>query len=238
MVPEKMRVLGLGAHPDDMEWMCGGTLAKFARLGHSVSICHISNGNKGSFRYSSEELAKVRRQEAIAAAKVIGATSLTCDIPDGEVVLNVENERRVTEIIRQAAPDVVITMDPNDYHGDHRATGEMAIHCTFMASCPLYKTAAGALKKVPLLYFCDTLTGVNFTPTDYVDVTEDYPTRLKMMLAHTSQLEWTAQRGEDEIMEDFKVVCRLRGMQCGVKYAEAFRVCPTAARAVTYRVLP
>jgi hypothetical protein len=62
--------------------------------------------------------------------------------------------------------------------------------------------------------------------------------KLKMMLAHASQLEWVGQRGDDEVMEDFKAVARFRGMQCGAKYAEAFRVCPTAARATTYRVLP
>ena len=235
---DKMKVLGLGAHPDDMEWMCGGTMARYAREGHEVVICHVSNGNKGSFRYTSEELARVRRKEAVASAEVIGARSITCDIPDGEVVLNVENERRVVEAIRQADPDLVIAMDPQDYHGDHRAVGEMAVHCTFIASCPLYKTASPAIKKVPLLYFSDTLYGVNFTPTDYVDITGVMDLKLKMMLAHASQLQWVGERGEDALVEDFRAVARFRGLQCGAKYAEAFRLCPSAHRASTKRVLP
>jgi LmbE family N-acetylglucosaminyl deacetylase len=237
-----LRILGLGAHPDDMEWHCGGTLARYAAEGHKVFICHVSNGNKGSFRYTSDELARVRRREAVAAARVIGAESLTCDVPDGEVVLNVENERRITDAIRRARPDVVISVDPNDYHGDHRAVGEMAIHCTFMATCPLYKTPTRHLSRVPLLYFCDTSSGLNFQPTEYVDITDFLDVKVRMMMAHKSQLEWIAARHGAEIKqhvaEEFKAVARFRGMQCGVKYAEAFRVCPTAARITTYRVLP
>jgi len=242
MAKKVIRVLGLGAHPDDMEWHCGGTLARYARAGHKVAICHVSNGNKGSFRYTSEELARVRRRESIAAARVIGAESLTCDVPDGEVVLNVENEQRITEAIRQARPDVVLAVDPQDYHGDHRAVGEMAIHCTFMATCPLYETATRHMDKVPTLYFCDTSSGVNFQPTEYVDITEFLDVKVRMMVAHKSQLEWIGQRHkaevQDHVAEEFRATARFRGMQCGVKYAEAYRICPTAGRAVTWRVLP
>ena len=242
MAKKVLRILGLGAHPDDMEWHCGGTLARYARAGHKVFICHVSNGDKGSFRYSSAELARVRRKEAVAAARVVGAESLTCDLPDGEVVLNVENERRVTEAIRRARPDVVIATDPNDYHGDHRAVGEMAIHSTFMATCPLYKTASRHLAKVPILYFCDTSSGVNFQPTEYVDITDFLAIKVRMMVAHKSQLAWIGQRHKSEVQqhvaEEFKATARFRGMQCGVKYAEAFRICPTAGRATTCRVLP
>ena len=237
-----MRVLGLGAHPDDMEWHCGGTLARYARLGHEVFICHVSNGNKGSFEYSSEELARVRRQEAIAAAAVIGAASLTADIPDGEVAGTVENQFRVTECIRQARPDVVIAVDPCDYHGDHRAVGEMALHCTFMATCPLYQTASPHMDAVPTLYFCDTSAGLGFQPTEWVDITDVFEMKVEMMMAHKSQLEWIGQRSDgnlrEGVAEEFRAIARFRGLQCGVRYAEAFRVCPTAPRVRPYRVLP
>ncbi len=242
MVKRKLRVLVLGAHPDDAEWFCGGTLARFAKEGHAVVIAHVSNGNKGSFRYTSEELGKIRRRESIAAAKVVGATSLTCDLPDGEVVVNVEHERRITEIIRQARPDVMIATDPNDYHGDHRAVGEMAAHCTYMATCPLYKTASPFLENLPVLYYCDTLSSVNFAPTEFVDITDFIDTKIRMMMAHKSQVEWIAARAKanarDFLAEEFKAVAHTRGSQCGVRYAEAFRICPAAGRAITYRLLP
>ena len=242
MAKDTLRVLGLGAHPDDMEWHCGGTLARYARLGHAVTICHVSNGNKGSFRYTSEELARVRRKEAIAAAAVIGAESLSADVPDGEVANTVENQYRVTECIRRARPDLVIAVDPQDYHGDHRAVGEMAIHCTFMATCPLYKTASPHMDDVPVLYFCDTSAGLGFQPTEWVDITDVLDTKVEMMLAHESQLEWIGRRSDgnlrEGVAEEFKAIARFRGMQCGVRYAEAFRVCPTAPRVRPYRVLP
>ena len=71
-----MRVLVIGAHPDDAEILCAGTLAKFSKQGNEVFICHVCDGNKGSKIYSSEELAKIRRIEAIESAKIINATSI------------------------------------------------------------------------------------------------------------------------------------------------------------------
>ncbi len=239
---EPLRVLGLGAHPDDMEWHCGGTLARFAERGDEVFVCHVSNGDKGSYRYSREELASLRRQEARDAAAQIGAASLTCGIPDGEVANTLENQRKVTEAIRQARPDLVIATDPNDYHGDHRAVGEMALHCTFMATCPLYECAGPHIERVPMLYFCDTSAGLNFQPTEWVDITAVFEKKVEMMLAHKTQLEWIGSRNDagarDSVAEEFKAIARFRGLQCGVRYAEAFRVCPTAPRIRPFRVLP
>lgn len=242
MAKQKLRVLALGAHPDDMEWHCGGTLARYSREGHEVFICHVSNGNKGSFRYSSEELAKVRRREAIAAAKVIGAASLAVGVPDGEVANTVEAQYLVAEVVRQARPDVVIATDPQDYHGDHRAVGELAMHATFMATCPLYETKSPHTESVPVLYFCDTSAGLDFQPTEWVDISDVLELKVEMMMAHESQLEWIGQRSDgdlrDGVAEEFKAIARFRGMQCGVRYAEAFRLCTKAPRVRPYRVLP
>jgi len=239
MPQRKMNILALGAHPDDMEWHAGGTLALYARQGHRVFICHVSNGNKGSFRHTSEELARIRRKEAIAAARVIGAVSITCDVPDAEVAVTVENQYRIVEVIRQSQPDVVIATDPNDYHGDHRAVGEMAIHCTYVATCPLYKTKSPPTKKVPVLYFCDTSAGLNFTPTDWVDISSVIEMKERMMCRHRSQMAWMEERSRKEsVLEELLAIARFRGIQCGVRYAEAFRLCPTGGRPRPYRVLP
>jgi len=239
MPKRKLNILALGAHPDDMEWHAGGTLALYAKQGHRVFICHVSNGNKGSFRHTGDELARIRRKESIAAARVIGAVSLTCDVPDAEVAVTVENEYRIVEAIRQARPDVVISTDPEDYHGDHRAVGEMAIHCTYVATCPLYKTASPPTKKVPTLYFCDTSAGLGFVPTDWVDITGVIGVKEKMMSCHASQIAWMSDRSrKDAVLEELRAIARFRGIQCGVRYAEAFRLCPTAGRPKPYRVLP
>jgi LmbE family N-acetylglucosaminyl deacetylase len=105
-----MKVLAIGAHPDDVELLCAGTVAKFAKLGHDVVICHVCDGNKGSNVYSSEELVKIRRNEACQSAKLIGATSIWAGISDGEVVLDLESRVKIIDVLRQSDPDLVITM--------------------------------------------------------------------------------------------------------------------------------
>lgn len=70
---DKLRVLAVGAHPDDLEILCGGTLAKYAKLGHKVIMAHLLNGNKGHYEMDSKKLARVRKEEAENAAQIIGA---------------------------------------------------------------------------------------------------------------------------------------------------------------------
>ena len=77
-----MKILAIAAHPDDVEILCAGTLAKYSKLGHEVFICHVCDGSRGSKTHKPEEIAAIRRKEAIAAAAIIGAGSLTAGIPD------------------------------------------------------------------------------------------------------------------------------------------------------------
>src|SRR5438874_4084539 len=89
-----MRVLAVGAHPDDLEILCGGTLARFVREGHEVVMCHATLGNRGSFVHTSEEIGRIRREEARAAAAVAGAESVTLGLTDGEVNAADPEQRR------------------------------------------------------------------------------------------------------------------------------------------------
>jgi N-acetylglucosamine malate deacetylase 1 len=104
-----MRILAVGAHPDDVEINCMGTLARYIKEGHHVTIAHVCTGDKGHVTIPPAELAKIRRQEAQQAAALIGATSLCLEYPDGELYVSDASVRRVTDLIRQVRPDLIIT---------------------------------------------------------------------------------------------------------------------------------
>src|SRR4051794_840296 len=103
-----MRVLAVGAHPDDLEILCGGTIARFVRGGHEVVMCHATLGDRGSFVHTSEEIAQIRVEEARAAAAVAGAASVTLGLSDGEVDASDPDQRRaLIDLVRDVRPELI-----------------------------------------------------------------------------------------------------------------------------------
>lgn len=233
-----MDILAIGAHPDDLELLCAGTLALYRQQGHEVFMCHICDGNKGSMVYSSEELVKIRRKEAIESGKLIGAKSIWGGISDGEVVLDLESRIKIIDIIRQTNPDIVITHHPNDYHSDHINTSRLVFEATYLANLKLWKTNYPASDKLPYLYYMDTLAGVNFIPAEYVDITKTIDIKVKMMMKMKSQLGWLKEMHNCNAEEFIKTVARFRGFQAGVLYAEAFVQQKMYPQGLTKRILP
>jgi N-acetylglucosamine malate deacetylase 1 len=233
-----MKVLAIGAHPDDAEILCAGTLAKFRKQGDEVFICHVCDGNKGSKIYSSEKLAKIRRNEAIESAKVIGATSIWAGLSDGEVVLDLDSRRKIIEVIRQTSPDLIITNSPDDYHSDHINTSRLVFEATYLAGLVLWDSKYPAPEKLPFLYYMDTIAGVNFIPGEYVDISETVDTKIEMMLKMQSQLGWLKEMHNCDAAEFIKTVAKFRGFQAGVAYAETFTQQKMYPQGLTKRILP
>ena len=233
-----MNILAIGAHPDDLELLCAGTLALYRQQGHEVFMCHICDGNKGSMVYSSEELVKIRRKEAIESGKLIGAKSIWGGISDGEVLLDLESRIKIIDIIRQTNPDIVITHHPNDYHSDHINTSRLVFEATYLANLKLWKTNYPASDKLPYLYYMDTFAGVNFIPAEYVDITKTIDIKVKMMMKMKSQLGWLKEMHNCNVEEFIKTVARFRGFQAGVLYAEAFVQQKMYPQGLTKRILP
>jgi len=119
-----VRILGIGAHPDDLEILCGGTLAKYSATGHKISMAIVTEGSAGSSELSIEELAKVRKKEAENSAKIINAELLWLEEPDELFFENKETRLKIMNLIRQAKPDVIITHAPSDYHPDHQESNK------------------------------------------------------------------------------------------------------------------
>ena len=236
----QMRILGVGAHPDDLEILCAGTLAKYAERGDHVVMCHVTKGEKGHFDMPSEELAKTREKEARAAAQIIGAEVIGMGFPDGEVLAD-DLKTRLTfiDLIRQTRPDVILTHSPNDiYHSDHAAVSKLVLDASFHASVPYVKTEHAHHSKVPAIYYMETMGGLGFLPSEYVDVSDTMITKMKMLSQHQSQLKWLMQHDNLAVLDFMETMARFRGWQCGVKYAEGFNPCLLWPRVVPQRLLP
>lgn len=234
-----MRILAIGCHPDDLEIGCGGTLAKYADQGNDVFMCHIANGNMGHAVIMPDELRKVRTKEAELSGGLLGAKEVfNIDVPD--LVVSSENQetvKKVIEVIRYTKPDVIITHSPEDYMRDHLETGRIVFDASFSSSVPHFGGGENHGLISPL-YYMDTLAGVNFLPEEYVDITSTLERKLQALDKHESQVKWMKDHDGIDFLDFVRTVSKFRGLQCGVKFAEAFRACRTWPRQTTKRLLP
>ena len=234
-----MRVLAVGAHPDDLEILCGGTLARFVQEGHEVVMCHATRGDRGSFVHSSEEIAQIRGPEARRAAVVCGAEYATLGFSDCEInAADPSQQRAVVDLVREARPDLILTHSQGDYMGDHNELAKLVFECSFSATLPLYETTEPHHSKVTPIYHIETIMGLGFQPTEFVDITSTIETKVAMLEAHESQLTWLRDHDGVDIVEQMKTTSRFRGQQCGVAYAEGFALCQVWLRGTTRRLLP
>jgi N-acetylglucosamine malate deacetylase 1 len=165
-----LRVLAIGAHPDDLEIYAFGTLSAWAGMGARLTLAIATDGAKGG-ALPAEELKRLRAQETTAALAPLGAP-LLMGFPDGALRADAALEDALRDLIGQAAPDLLVTHAPNDYHADHRALSAAALQASGFS--------------VPVL-FMDTMNGTGFVPTHWVDVTAHWPAKTAAILAHTSQ---------------------------------------------------
>jgi LmbE family N-acetylglucosaminyl deacetylase len=234
-----MRVLAVGAHPDDLEILCGGTLARFVQDGHEVVMCNATLGNRGSFEHTSEEIAEIRLREARRAAEIAGADHVTLGFTDGEVDAADDAQRAaVVDLVRDVRPDLILTHSVGDYMSDHNETSKLVFDCSFHATLPLLETGKPYHDTVTPIYYMDTVMGVGFLPTEYVDVTSTIESKIAMLEAHETQLTWLREHDGVDIVEQMRTTTRFRGQQCGVDYAEGFAPCVAWLRGTTRRLLP
>jgi LmbE family N-acetylglucosaminyl deacetylase len=234
-----MRVLAVAAHPDDLEQLCGGTLARFVAEGHEVTMCHVSRGDRGSFSHTMEEIASIRHREAAAAAGVIRATHVSLGLSDGEVSSADPGQKDLAiDLIRSARPDLVITHHPSDYMPDHVEAGKLIEDASFVATLPLYRTTQAVHPTVPAVYYMDTLAGLGFSPTEYVDISNVIDIKIAALAEHVSQVEWLRDHDAIDVLEQTRTVSAFRGFQAGTRYAEGFIPSLRWLRPRTKRLLP
>ena len=208
MSDEPLRLLILGAHPDDAEYHSAGLASIYRKLGHTVKMVSVTDGSAGHHERSARELAAIRRQEATASAAVIGAEYDVWEFTDGELVPSLDVRRKIIREIRTFAPDLVLTHRANDYHPDHRAVGQAVQDASFLVTVPRVVPEVATLKKDPVVaYMPDLFTKPCPLVADVViDVTEEVDTIVSMLACHRSQVfEWlpylqgtTAEIPQDE----------------------------------------
>lgn len=233
-----MRILAVGAHPDDIEILCGGTLARYAAEGHHVEIAIATDGTAGHRDIPPEALAPLRREEAEAAASIIGAEVHWMGYPDEFLFDDAPTRLAFTDTIRRADPDVILTHAANDYHPDHRATSALVFNASFIATLPNIATEHAPCGAVPGLFYMDTLAGRDFEPAAFVDIRSTFDVKQRMLACHESQVEWLRHHDDIDILEFTETVARARGLQAGVPYAEAFRPETSWPRTRPQRRLP
>jgi len=193
MEDNRLRLLILGAHPDDAEYHAGGLASIYCQAGQVVKMVSLTDGSAGHHGKPRAELAAVRREEAAAAARVIGATYEVWEFPDGELMPTLEVRHRVIRAIRTFAPDLVLTHRAYDYHPDHRAVGQAVQDASFLVRVPLVVPDVAPLRADPVVaYLPDLFIRPCPMVADVVlDIAEHVEQIVSMLVCHHSQVfEW------------------------------------------------
>jgi LmbE family N-acetylglucosaminyl deacetylase len=202
-----LNVVCVGAHPDDPESGCGGTLARYAAAGHHVAVIYLTRGEAGIKGKSHDEAAAIRTREAEAACEILGAKALFAGQVDGATEVTRDRTQALAELLSAQAPDVVFTHWPLDTHPDHQA-----------ASFLTFRAYVAAGRRFPL-YFFEVNSGsqtLGFAPTAYVDISPVRDKKKQALFAHKSQGGEGIYSKHHGPMEEF------RGRELGVAAAEAF----------------
>jgi len=221
-------ILGIAAHPDDLDVGAGGTIAEFIRRGAIVHYLVLTDGSKGSEdpAMTSEKLIAIRRAEQQKALEVVAGTSVTfLDYPDGALEITMALKKDIVKVIRTLKPDVVITMDPTVVysskagiinHPDHRAAGQATLDAIF----PLARdrlTFPELLEEDLEPHKVANALLINFDTSNYsVDITDTFELKVAAIKAHTSQF------GDLEDSTWLRDMALRQGQRAGYSLAESF----------------
>jgi LmbE family N-acetylglucosaminyl deacetylase len=242
-----MNVLAIGAHGDDIEAFCAGTLAKHARRGDKVVMCVVTDG-RGRPMGDPDEIARIRKGEAQTSADIIGAELVWMAIPDGGLKVDHETRHHFIEVIRKVEPDYIITHPVQDYHPDHTATGQLVMQAAQVARTSNYPSQYPPIRKTVPVAFMAAEFGVDFVPEDYVDVSDVWDVKVKMLLQHRSQhmpgpkydAAYMLPENPEElgIVRAARIMSEFYGLACGARHGEAFKWWRAANRILPKRMLP
>jgi len=196
-----MKILALGAHPDDIEIFMFGLISIFKDRGDQIFTMIATDGGKGG-SVMDELLIQKRKKETIDGLLQL-SKPIFLNIPDGELGEKHQHTQIIKRNILKIMPDLIITHSKDDYHSDHRSLS--------------FITSSAVSHYIPILY-CDTLMGVNFKPNYYVDITDYFEMKKKAILKHRSQ-------NPKRFVDLSKLMNSYRSAQCNApkgRYSEAY----------------
>jgi LmbE family N-acetylglucosaminyl deacetylase len=213
------KILAIGAHPDDLEISCAGTLAKWSKDGSLITMAVVSNGELSSpDRALVGKMGKIRNREFSDSAKVIKAQPLSLNMKDGLIFDNLESRKVFIRLFKKVKPDIVITHYPGDDHPDHRAVNSLVCSSIVIAQAQSHHPDW----RVKKIYFMDSLGSINFYPDVYIDITKTISFKKQMLCWHPSQIKVMEKKYKVDLWDIAEATARFRGIQSNVQYAEAF----------------
>jgi LmbE family N-acetylglucosaminyl deacetylase len=254
MAEESLKLLILGAHPDDAEYHAGGLASIYRARGHEVKMVSATDGRSGHQAQWGESLARRRREEARTSAMVIGAQSEVWENPDGRLQPTIELRERIIREIRGFRPDLVLTHRTNDYHPDHRALGIAVQDASYLVTVPAICSDAPIMHRDPVVgYLPDLFTRPTaFRPDVAFDIGPQVETIVRMLACHESQVfewlpfnegiagevpehdvervawlaEWFRQKLRPRTAAFRRALCQTYGVDAGerVEFCEAFEI--------------
>jgi len=222
-------VLGICAHPDDVEILCAGTLALFKKAGWEVHIASMAPGDKGTAEYNREDISRIRKAEAAEAARLIDAHYHCLEFEDVYIMYNRESINTTTSLLRQVRPSIVFTHSPNDYMLDHEITSSIVQTACFSTGIMNLEIPEKIYEPAPYLYYCDPMEakdifGTPIIASMFVDISSEITTKEKMLACHASQRNWLLTHHKmDEYINSMQRFSESRGKEINTKYAEGFR---------------
>ena len=218
---EPVDLIFFGAHPDDIELSCGGTIVKAVKDGLRVGIIELTRGELGT-----RGTPKVRRREALKASGILGARFREqLDFGDGNMRTGREEELQIIEIVRRCRPHLVFSMWPDDRHPDHTRTGKLVAEASFYSGLRALETGLPAHRPQATVYYPQNYL---VTPSFVVDVTKTWKTKMRAISAFKSQFydpksqEPPTFIADKKFLEMIEARGRHFGALIGVDYGEAF----------------
>jgi len=223
-------VLSLGAHPDDAEFFCAGTLALLRQKGWEIHIATMTPGDCGTVQYSREEISRIRRAEATKAASILDGTYHCLECDDIFILYDRPSLLKAIDLLRKVKPAIVFTTSPSDYMVDHEMASKIAQTACFACGVVNVETpGAEPFEPIPHLYYMDPAEekdkfGTEIKAGTIVDISGVMETKEKMLCCHESQRHWLmTHHGMDEYVNIMKESGEKRGREIKSRFAEGFR---------------
>ena len=224
--------MAIAAHPDDIEFMMAGTLLLLGQTGFQLHYMTLSSGNCGSMNMGSAKTRLVRRAEARAAARILGATHHRSLCDDLEIVYEVRTLRRLAAIIREVSPTIILTHSPQDYMEDHMNTSRLVVSAAFARGMPNFRTSPGRKPTgIDVAIYHAMPHGLRdqlrrkVVPELFVNTDAVHATKRAALAAHVSQKAWLdATQGMDSYLAEMDSMSRAVGKMSGAyEHAEGWR---------------
>jgi len=198
-----MKILAIGAHQDDNEFRVGGLAHKWVKAGHEVKFLSMCNGCGGHHIMTPEETTARRARESAKVAEFLGIQYDVWDIDDCTLMADLPTRERLIRYIREFSPDLVIAHRVNDYHADHRASGQLVRDASYILTVPHTCPDVPAMRRMPVIvYNEDGFKDPDFTATYVIDMNDEIETKLHIAHLNESQVyEWLPYTHEQEVPE-------------------------------------